>query len=230
MPNTAKKEVSMLDGFIVKGNQIGRTIGFPTANLDIQSISFPSLNGVYSVYVYYKNQKLMGIMNVGFRPTFKQQKPKKTFEVYIFNFNQEIYGEKIQVEIVGFIRNEQKFNSIKALTNQLKMDCQEARKHFENPKLKFSNVKMHIQLSVIHLPDLEFARYCADKYGVNRGIYNTIDKWFSEKGYNDIVKRRRKILYFLEWVTAYITDDLKLKFGNKGLSEQMERYLNESTL
>ncbi|MEL3963048.1 riboflavin kinase [Lysinibacillus endophyticus] len=227
MPNTVSRTLSTFEGFVVRGNQLGRTIGYPTANLDIQSACFPSLNGVYSVYVTYNQQHYKGIMNIGYKPTIEQEKPKKTFEVFIFDFNEDIYGEKLGVEIISFIRNEKKFKSLEELKAQLKKDCQIAKSHFEESKITISNFTMHIQHNVIHLPDLDFARHCETKYGINRGVYNTIDKWFSDNGSTEIVGRRKRILYFLHWVTAYTSKE-KLKFGNKGLSEQLERFSTES--
>lgn len=226
MSNFFAHKLSVLQGVVVKGNQLGRTIGFPTANLEIQYTSFPSLNGVYSVYVDYKGQKYKGIMNIGYKPTIEQLKPQKTFEVHIFNFDKEIYGEQIKVKVNSFIRNERKFKSLEELSRQLKKDCQIAHSHFDNQKTTITSFSMNIQPNVINLPDLDFAQYCITTYGINRGVYNTIDKWFAESGLTNIVSRREKIVQFLQWVTIYTPKD-KLKFGNKGLSEQLKRFNQE---
>ena len=112
------------DGFIVRGNQIGRTIGFPTANLHINDEEklMPS-NGVYAVRVKgecFANMILDGMMNIGVRPTVDGH--KKVIEVNIFNFNQDIYEQTISVMVYDYIRGEVKFNGLDALKAQLNED------------------------------------------------------------------------------------------------------------
>ena len=119
---------SSFQGEVIKGNELGRKLGFPTANLDLQSkVDFPTLNGVYSVRVYYNGQQFHGVMNIGVKPTFENISRVKTFEVHIFNFNQDIYGEILNVDICNFIRSEKKFDSIAALKKQLYQDCEVAK-------------------------------------------------------------------------------------------------------
>src|SRR5690606_17742617 len=111
MTITMEKTNATFVGNVVQGNQIGRTMGFPTANLDIQSIeSFPTLNGVYSVKVYFDDRQYKGVMNVGVKPTFNSSQREKIFEVHILDFNQDIYGEHLRIEVCSFIRSEKKFN------------------------------------------------------------------------------------------------------------------------
>jgi len=112
------------EGFIVRGNQIGRTIGFPTANLHINDEEklIPS-NGVYAVRVKgecFGDKILDGMMNIGVRPTVDGH--KKVIEVNIFNFNQDIYEQTITVMVYDFIRGEVKFNGLDALKAQLNQD------------------------------------------------------------------------------------------------------------
>jgi len=116
------------DGFIVRGNQIGRTIGFPTANLRIlnEEKLIPA-NGVYAVKVYGKcfgDTVYNGMMNIGIRPTVDGQ--KKVIEVHIFNFDADIYENTITVSVFEFIRGEEKFSGLDALKNQLHLDKQTA--------------------------------------------------------------------------------------------------------
>lgn len=116
------------DGFIVRGNQIGRTIGFPTANLRIlnEEKLIPA-NGVYAVRVYgncFGDQVYDGMMNIGIRPTVDGQ--KKVIEVHIFNFDADIYENTITVSVYEFIRGEEKFSGLDALKNQLHLDKQTA--------------------------------------------------------------------------------------------------------
>lgn len=223
---------SCFEGLVVTGNQIGRTIGFPTANLDIQSgINFPTINGVYSVEVEYGNQIFEGVMNIGVKPTFEEDLKMKVFEVHIFKFSRDIYGESLKVEICNFIRREKKFNGIEELKKQLFEDCQVAQQQLNKKKQErqyrshyLQEFKRDIDSTTVHLPDLDFARFCEEKFSVNRGVYNTVDKWFADNQVINIVRRRTMILRFLYWVTVYIPSEGKLKFGPKGLAEQLSFY------
>jgi riboflavin kinase/FMN adenylyltransferase len=112
------------EGYVVRGNQLGRTIGFPTANLHINDEEklIPS-NGVYAVKVKgacTEGVLLNGMMNIGVRPTVDGH--KKVIEVNIFNFDQDIYDQTIIVQVFEFIRGEQKFEGLDALKNQLAQD------------------------------------------------------------------------------------------------------------
>jgi riboflavin kinase/FMN adenylyltransferase len=112
------------EGFVVRGNQLGRTIGYPTANLHINDEEklIPA-NGVYAVKVKGEctNHAILdGMMNIGIRPTVDGQ--KKVIEVNIFNFDQDIYEQYITVLVYEFIRGEVKFNGLDALKNQLHQD------------------------------------------------------------------------------------------------------------
>lgn len=232
MTITMEKTNAIFVGQVIQGKQIGRTIGFPTANLEVKSIeSFPTLNGVYSVKVYFDEHQYKGVMNVGVKPTFNSGQREKMFEVHILDFNQDIYDEHLRIEVCSFIRHEKKFNTVEALIEQLKLDCLTSAEHLadfqaEKQRQKVLHQNSEIKVAEIHLPDIEFARYCEGEYGINRGIYNTIDKWFAEKGVVNIIKRRQHILHFLQWVTFYVKE--KIKFGAKGLTEQLEHFLVKS--
>jgi riboflavin kinase/FMN adenylyltransferase len=112
------------DGFVVRGNQIGRTIGFPTANLHVNDEEkLIPCNGVYGVRVKgacFGNKILDGMMNIGVRPTVDGH--RKVIEVNIFDFNEEIYEQTITVMVYDYIRGEVKFNGLDALKAQLKED------------------------------------------------------------------------------------------------------------
>jgi len=112
------------DGFVVRGNQIGRTIGFPTANLHINNEEkiIPS-NGVYAVKVKGSclgNDVLDGMMNIGIRPTVDGQ--KKVIEVHILNFDEDIYEQNLTVLVYEYIRGEVKFDGLDGLKSQLAKD------------------------------------------------------------------------------------------------------------
>ena len=113
-----------LQGKVVKGEGRGQFLNFPTANIEIDSQDklIPQ-DGVYTVLVTLEDgKKYQGMMNIGYRPTFNQQKLEHTLEVHIFDFNQSIYNKKIKIEFVDKIRDEKKFSSPDELINQLKQD------------------------------------------------------------------------------------------------------------
>ena len=115
-----------IEGRVQKGRRVSGKIGFATCNIDIGNYTIAK-PGVYSVKVKLNNtkKKINGIANLGFRPTFNQN--KILLEVNLFNFNKNIYNKKLAVEFIKFIRREKKFKSIKQLTNQIKKDIRVAK-------------------------------------------------------------------------------------------------------
>ena len=110
-----------LSGTVVKGKQLGRTIGFPTANISLEEdYKLVPQNGVYVVRAEIDGKTIYGMMNIGFNPTV--QGKKKTIEVHLFDFDYDIYNRKIQVAILQRIRSEKKFESVEVLKEQLKKD------------------------------------------------------------------------------------------------------------
>ncbi|CCH02152.1 riboflavin biosynthesis protein RibF [Fibrella aestuarina BUZ 2] len=115
-----------LTGTIVKGRQLGRTIGFPTANLQVDDpVKLIPANGVYAVDVEQGGRTYGGMLNIGFRPTVAGE--HQTIETYIFDFDKDIYGEHMTLQFRAFLRPEQKFNGLPALVEQLQQDEQQAR-------------------------------------------------------------------------------------------------------
>ena len=122
---------TILKGEVIHGRQIGRTIGFPTANLQVSQENEPYLpKGVYGVKVHHGDTYYNGVMNIGRSPTFKGEEKAISFEVHILHFNQDIYGEQLSVDILFFIREEQAFNSIDQLVQQLNRDIEQANEQF----------------------------------------------------------------------------------------------------
>lgn len=115
-------------GQVVKGNQLGRTIGFPTANLQILNIEklLPK-QGVYAVIARVGNHAAQhnGMMNIGYRPTVDGK--KFTIEVHLFDFDTDIYNEILRVEVIQLLRSEQKFEGLEMLKKQLHLDKIEAQ-------------------------------------------------------------------------------------------------------
>jgi len=110
-----------LSGEVVKGKQLGRTIGFPTANIHIEEEykKIPK-NGVYIVKTFIDNKTVFGMMNIGFNPTVNGE--RQTIEVNLFDFNADIYGQKLEISLLEYIREEQKFGSVDLLKEQLNRD------------------------------------------------------------------------------------------------------------
>jgi riboflavin kinase/FMN adenylyltransferase len=110
-----------ISGKVVRGNQIGKLIGYPTANLypDDDNKLIPAM-GVYASRVIYNGVLYNGMTNIGMRPTISAH--KLTIETNIFDFNQDIYYESITVELIKRIRNEKKFGNLDILKNQLAID------------------------------------------------------------------------------------------------------------
>lgn len=111
-----------ISGKVVEGQKIGRTIGFPTANIDVSEGKLVPKNGVYAVEVVIDDLRYSGMLNIGNRPTVCGR--NQTVEVNVFDFDQDIYGKIISVEFIKFIRDEKKFNSLDELKNQLFIDKQ----------------------------------------------------------------------------------------------------------
>lgn len=117
-----------LEGIVIHGEQRGRLIGFPTANIEVEDRhKLIPANGVYAVNVYLNKETRKGMMNIGVRPTVSDQL-QRSIEVHLFDFDQTIYNEKIRVEFVDRLREEKKFNGIDELVAQLKTDEIEARR------------------------------------------------------------------------------------------------------
>jgi riboflavin kinase/FMN adenylyltransferase len=114
-----------LTGTVTKGQQLGRTIGYPTANIHIEEdYKLIPQNGVYVAKCLVNQQTIYGMMNIGNRPTVNGV--TQTIEVNLFDFNDDIYGQTITVSLLKRLRNEQKFDSLDALKNQLALDKQAA--------------------------------------------------------------------------------------------------------
>ncbi len=110
-----------VSGMVVQGKQLGRTIGFPTANIQINDAhKLIPHDGVYAVWVLIGNQKFGGMLNIGNNPSIEGK--GRSVEVNIFNFSETIYNQRISIEFVDKLRNEVKFNNLEALKTQLQCD------------------------------------------------------------------------------------------------------------
>lgn len=117
-------------GTVVHGDKRGRTIGFPTANVSVSAPYLIGKNGVYGVRFTVDQQSYFGVMNVGIKPTFELEKKEKSLEVHLFDFSGEIYGKDVEVELLFYIREEQKFAGVDALIAQIQKDVATAKQRF----------------------------------------------------------------------------------------------------
>lgn len=118
-----------LSGTVVKGKQLGRTIGFPTANIHVhESYKLVPMNGVYVINAVYNGQTFRGMLNIGTRPTVDGI--GRTIEANLFDFDKEIYGEDLKIELLHYLRPEQKFNGLDMLVKQIHIDQENSLAYF----------------------------------------------------------------------------------------------------
>jgi len=114
-----------LTGIVITGKQIGKGIGFPTANIEIkEDYKLIPKNGAYIVKSYIGENLVYGMMNIGTNPTVDGK--KQSIEVHFFDLDQDLYGKKLKVELLDRLRHEQKFESLESLRSQLKTDKENA--------------------------------------------------------------------------------------------------------
>jgi len=114
-------------GTVTRGDRIGRSLGFPTANLSAHNEQFPP-NGVYAVTALWRGCSLKGVVNLGVRPTIHCATGERLLELHLFDFDQEIYGDDIEVTFRRHLRPEQKFPTLEALKAQITLDAEQARR------------------------------------------------------------------------------------------------------
>ena len=121
-------KIDYIIGKVVEGKKISRQIGFPTMNIELNE--YCKFNyGVYAGLMEYKGQIYRGVLNIGVTPHFGINKPK--LEIYVFDFDQNLYGKEIKVTPLYFIREEMKFNDLEGLIKQIRSDCELVKRQFE---------------------------------------------------------------------------------------------------
>jgi riboflavin kinase / FMN adenylyltransferase len=118
-----------LCGQVIKGDQLGQKLGFPTANLDLRGLVLPP-NGVYAVHASVGGETHRAVVNIGLRPTLQNPTPQLRVEVHILDFAGELYGKEMEIAFVEKLRDEQKFPSLDALKAQIEKDIAKARSCF----------------------------------------------------------------------------------------------------
>jgi riboflavin kinase/FMN adenylyltransferase len=121
-----------IEGSVTEGHQVGRHIGFPTANLlPASPDKLVPADGVYIVRATVRGEHRRGILNIGHRPTLHNG-PERSIEVHLLEFEGDLYGQPLRIELMKFLRPERKFDSIEALTEQIKLDKQQANNYLIN--------------------------------------------------------------------------------------------------
>lgn len=117
-----------ITGRVVGGQRLGRTLGYPTANIEVEEpAKLIPVDGVYACLVRIVGKQFKGMLNIGFRPTVSKQLDSRTIEVHIFDFDTDVYSEEVSVMLVSRVRSEMHFAGIDALKTQLKNDEQTVR-------------------------------------------------------------------------------------------------------
>lgn len=130
-----------LQGKVIAGQKLGRTLGFPTANIQIdEPKKLMPRNGVYAVLARMGPHIYKGMMSIGTRPTIPNPYPSRTIEVHLLDFKEDIYNQVMKVALLEWLRCEKKFPSVEELKDQMKIDEQEVRKIFGT----FSNLNQLI--------------------------------------------------------------------------------------
>lgn len=120
-----------LAGSVVKGDELGRQLGFRTANLHVTGLLVPP-NGVYAVHARVRGQSHRAVLNIGFRPTVPGRAAQLRVEAHLLGFNGDLYGQEIELSLVGKLRDEQKFPSLDDLKQQIARDIANAQRLFES--------------------------------------------------------------------------------------------------
>ncbi len=113
-------------GTVVPGDKLGKKLGYPTANLSAHSEQFPP-NGVYLAEAWIHGVLYHGVVNLGYRPTVSSGKSERVLEIYLLDFDRDIYGEDVEVRFTRYLRPERKFDSLEDLVRQIELDVRQAR-------------------------------------------------------------------------------------------------------
>lgn len=210
----------MISGEVIHGEKFGEKLGYKTANIRIDDTDklLPS-NGIYAVNVYVDGEAFEGMLYIGNKPTMHEDF-KRSIEVNIFDFNQNIYGKKIRLEILAFIRNDKKFESLEDLKQGIAQD--EISSKFVIKKLK-SKQKARIAIAVLNYNGEEILEtYLPTTIGSSKNLVNyyLIDNKSTDES----------VEYVKEWQPEYKLIELQKNYGftggyNKGLQNINEEFI-----
>jgi len=122
-------------GTVTEGRQLGRRLGFPTANLRAHNELFPP-NGVYAAKAWFRENEYGGVVNIGVRPTIENETGERILELHLFDFDEQIYGQDVEVAFLAYLRPEQKFSGVAELQAQIQRDAEKAHGVYDLSRLK----------------------------------------------------------------------------------------------
>lgn len=126
-----------LCGTVIQGDRLGRQIGFPTANLNVEGLALPP-GGVYAALAHVHGAKYHAVLNLGHRPTINQTLPPMRVEAHLLRFSGDLYNQPLELEFVGKLRDEQKFPSLAALQEQIAHDITAAEHLFQSAQSRLA--------------------------------------------------------------------------------------------
>ena len=119
-----------LTGKVVHGKALGRTVGMPTANIEVADKNLLPECGVYATRILVEGKKYLAVTNIGLRPTVDQEQ-QVTVEAHILDFDQDIYGKSVELEVHKFLRPIRKFTSLEEVQKQVEKDIEEAKQYLQ---------------------------------------------------------------------------------------------------
>ena len=208
-----EKNISLC-GKVVHGRGIGKLVGSPTANLEILSKDNPPILGVYASSVCWNEKTYYAVTHIGKRPTIDNDE-NISIEVHLLNFNQDIYGEKLLVELYTKLREPQKFSDLSALLNQIRRDCIATREFFnlddlptklymdiEKHKVSVENTEVFLSMKefdILYLlysnPDVTFS-----KEQIYQAVWHEFSNDYFHAVENTIYQIRKKLRPYLRYM------------------------------
>ena len=213
-----EKNISLC-GKVVHGRGIGKLVGSPTANLEILSKDNPPILGVYASSVCWNEKTYYAVTHIGKRPTIDNDE-NISIEVHLLNFNQDIYGEKLLVELYTKLREPQKFSDLSALLNQIRRDCIATREFFnlddlptklyiyiEKHKVSVENTEVFLSMKefdILYLlysnPDVTFS-----KEQIYQAVWHEFSNDYFHAVENTIYQIRKKLRPYLRYMDCIKT-------------------------
>ena len=213
-----EKNISLC-GKVVHGRGIGKLVGSPTANLEILSKDNPPILGVYASSVCWNEKTYYAVTHIGKRPTIDNDE-NISIEVHLLNFNQDIYGEKLLVELYTKLREPQKFSDLSALLNQMRRDCIATREFFnlddlptklymdiEKHKVSVENTEVFLSMKefdILYLlysnPDVTFS-----KEQIYQAVWHEFSNDYFHAVENTIYQIRKKLRPYLRYMDCIKT-------------------------
>lgn len=198
-----------LSGTVVHGRKLGKKLGFPTANLQIpESVKLVPPHGIYAVQVYYEERSYGGMLYIGDRPSVADE-GHRTIEVNIFDFEENLYGKELYLEIVAFIRKDTRFTDLEGLKKQLTKDREESRRvlqALEQNRVQITAKAVNAAVVILNYNGKNYLEKFLNS--VRESTYDNLDIYVADNGSSD---------QSLEWLKEHAPEikriDLKRNYG-----------------